>query len=287
MRNRMTITALAALAAPWAAGAVELQRPTVRAWDAYVRAADLQMRSRTLAGAPFLWVEEDASRAAKTLRGEAVVAPVVGRGTLDVTGGLIHHWIGAIFIPGARLSDLLDVVHDYSRFSEIYRPVVTRSRALSSGQPEQEFAMTWQRHMLFVNAAMQTRYLSHDFPLDAKRGYNITESTSIQEIEDYGRAGQRLLPAGTGKGFIWRLHSIARYQERGNGVYLELEVIALTRDVPASLRWLVNPFMNKVSINSLTATLVQTRDAVTAAARRGVAGGVALEAKAAGPKEDQ
>src|SRR5437879_1811447 len=69
-------------------------------------------------------------------------------------------------------------------------------------------------------------------------------------------------PPGTGSGFIWRLHSIARYEERDGGVYLELEAIALTREIPASLRWLVNPVVNHLSTNSLTTTLRQTRDSV-------------------------
>jgi hypothetical protein len=52
------------------------------------------------------------------------------------------------------------------------------------------------------------------------------------------------------------------------GVYLKLEAIALTRDIPASLRWLVNPIVNHLSIDSLTATLRQTRNAVAEAAYR-------------------
>jgi len=110
---------------------------------------------------------------------------------------------------------------------------------------------------------MEGHYLAHDIALDARRGYNVADATSVQEIEDYGRADQRLLPPDTGKGFIWRLHSIARYEETHDGVYLELEVIALTRDIPASVAWLVNPVVNRLSINSLTTTLRQTRQAVT------------------------
>jgi hypothetical protein len=48
-------------------------------------------------------------------------------------------------------------------------------------------------------------------------------------------------------------------------VYLELEVTALTPDVPASLAWMVNPVVNRLSVGSLTTTLRQTRSAVVAA----------------------
>jgi hypothetical protein len=41
-----------------------------------------------------------------------------------------------------------------------------------------------------------------------------------------------------------------------------LEAFALTRDIPPSLRWLVSPVVNHLSINSLAMTLQQTRQAV-------------------------
>ncbi len=77
----------------------------------------------------------------------------------------------------------------------------------------------------------------------------------------YGHSGERLLPPDQGNGFIWRLHSIARYEERDGGVYLELEVLALTREILASLRWFVNPVVSHLSIISLRTALRQTREA--------------------------
>jgi hypothetical protein len=123
--------------------------------------------------------------------------------------------------------------------------------------------MVWQRRILFVNAAMEGHYQAHDIVVDAQRGYNVADATQVREIEDYGHAGEHLLPPDTGNGFIWRLHSIARHEERDGGLYLELEAIALTRDIPASLRWMVSPVVNHLSINSLATTLRQTRDAVS------------------------
>lgn len=64
------------------------------------------------------------------------------------------------------------------------------------------------------------------------------------------------------------MHTISRYEERDGGVYLEVEAIALTRDVPKSIRWMVNPVVHLLSINSLTTTLRQTRQAVNMATSR-------------------
>jgi hypothetical protein len=249
---------------PAASNAIDLHQATLNAWNDYIRAADVRMQDRLAVGHTFLWLDEAGERQSRVRRGEVVVAPLVGRGTQDVPEGLIHNWIGAAFIPNARIDTLMAVIHDYDRYKEIYKPAVADSKAVACTPTDQQFSMTWRRRILFVNAAMEGQYRSHDFAVDARRGYNIAETTSVREIENYGHTSEHFLPADSGNGFIWRLHSIARYEERDGGIYLEIEVIALTRDIPPSLRWMVNPVVNHLSINSVTATLRQTRQAVNA-----------------------
>jgi hypothetical protein len=261
--NFLALT-LFSLGAPVLAGAIELQTDTLKSWDDYVRTADSAMQARLDAPKRFLWVDEDPDRAARLRRGEIAVAPAVGRGTVAVPGGLIHHWIGAVFIPGATLDDLYAVVHDYNHYKQFYKPVVADSKTLACSAADQKFSMVWQNRILFVNAAVQGEYEAHDTLLDAGRGYNIANTVRVQEIEAYHKRNERLLPPGQGNGFIWRIHSIARYEQRDGGVYLELEAMALTRDIPPSLAWLVTPVVNRLSIASLTTTLRQTRGAVAA-----------------------
>jgi hypothetical protein len=219
------------------------------------------MQPRLDSDKPFLWIDETTDRALRVRRGEIVVMPMIGQGTRDVPEGLIHDWIGGVFIPNTSIDKLLAVVHDYDRYKEIYRPVVTDSHSEACAA-DREFSMVWQRHVLFVNAAIQGRYQAHEFAVDSHRRYSIIDATSIQEIEHPGHSGQHLLPPDNGSGFMWRMHSISRYEQRDGGVYLEIEAIALTRDVPPSLRWMVNPVVHRLSMNSLTTTLRQTRQAV-------------------------
>jgi hypothetical protein len=81
-------------------------------------------------------------------------------------------------------------------------------------------------------------------------------------ITGYGAAGQHTLPEDEGAGLIWRLFGVTRFEERDGGVYVEIEAIALSRDVPASLRWLIDPMVRRVAKASLINSLQQTRDAV-------------------------
>jgi hypothetical protein len=172
-----------------------------------------------------------------------------------VPHGLIHDWIGAIFIPGATRDSLSAVVRDYDNYQRMYRPVVTSSRTLACTKPQQN-PEVWQRKVLRQRA--RGDYQAHDVVLDANTGPQRRAARS-NEIKAQANAA-----AETGKRFIWRIRSVARYQERDGGVYLELQATALTRDIPASLAWLVKPVINHLSINSLTTTLRQTRDAVIA-----------------------
>jgi hypothetical protein len=259
--------ALLTIGMPALLSAIELRPDTVKAWDDYVRAADSRMQARLAAGRHFLWSDEAPDRIARLRRGEIVYAPVAGRGTHRVPNGLIHDWIGAVFVPGATLDDLFAVVHDYERYKDIYKPVVTESKPLACTDADQKFSMVWHTRVLWIDAAMQGEYEAHDTLVDERRGYNINHATGIREIESYGSRGQHMLPPGQGEGFMWGLHSIARYEQRDGGVYFELEALALTRDIPASLAWMVNPVINRLSIRSLSTTLRQTRDAVAAVSR--------------------
>jgi hypothetical protein len=45
-----------------------------------------------------------------------------------------------------------------------------------------------------------------------------------------------------------------------------MEAIALSRDIPAALRWVVNPAVDRFSRGEMIACLRETREAVTAAA---------------------
>jgi hypothetical protein len=141
-------------------------------------------------------------------------------------------------------------MHDYDNYKRLYLPAVAVSRTRARTQSRQEFQMTWQRRVLFVNAAMQGHYPAHEVRVDSRRGYSVVDTMEVRQIDGYGSANQHFLPPDTGSGFIWRIRSVSRYEQRDGGVILALEAIALTRDIPASLSWLVAPLVYHLSINS-------------------------------------
>jgi hypothetical protein len=259
---RVTLGLTVMLMAPGILPAAELKPETLRAWDAYLEAADARVKLRLDGRQPFLWADEALGRSQQLRHGEVLVTPVGGPGSQRVPGGLIHDWLGSSFIPASTLADVLAVVHDYGRYKEIYKPVVANSKIIECGGNQQTFSMLWEHHVLFVTAALNAVYESRDFPMGASRWYNVTTTTEVREVADYGESGQRLLPPDHGSGYIWRLRSMARLEERDGGVYVELEALALTRDIPASLHWLINPVVTRLSRSSVYTTLSQTRQAI-------------------------
>jgi hypothetical protein len=127
---------------PVLSGAAELQADTLKAWGAYIQNADVQMAARLNSAQPFLWTDESDNRRRDVRRGEIVVAPVLNYGAISVPSGLIHHWIGAAFIPNSNLEKLVRVLRDYNRFKDFYKPVIADSHFLGCNRENPEFSLT-------------------------------------------------------------------------------------------------------------------------------------------------
>lgn len=255
----LTLVTFSTLAA---AKAATLDPVTSQAWDEYVRSATERMQQRLAPGNSFLWTDEAPDRIARVKAGKVVVSAIGPQSPKKVPSGLIHHWIGAVFIQHASLNDVVHVARDYERYKDVYEPSVVDSKAIATGEDTDRYSMLLMNQALLLKTAFSADYEACYVELAEGRAYSIARSTRIQEIEDYGSSEQRLLPEGQGRGIIWRLFGITRYLERDGGVYLEFEAIGLSRDIPASIRWFVEPMVRRVSRSSLATSLEETGRAV-------------------------
>jgi len=242
--------------------AATLKQETVNVWENYIQNANVQIQDRLKPGRHFLCMDESGGRAAKVRNGEVVVWAAGASSPREIPSGLIHDWIGAVYIANTTLDQVLPVVRDYARYKDYFRPAVIDSKVVALGDTEDSFSMILANKAPFRKIALNSEYKSSQVRVDDARRYTVAQTTRIQEIAEYGSTSQHLLPEGEGTGVIWRLFSATRYEERDGGVYIEIEAIALSRDVPASLRWLVDPIIRRVARASLTTTLEETRDAV-------------------------
>jgi hypothetical protein len=245
-----------------AANIVQLKPRTLQAFEAYIREAEGGMEPTLCGARPFLWTDLNSERAQQVRRGQIVAEFWSGEKPVEVINGLIHDWVGAVFILNAVVEDALVMVQNYDNHKNIYKPEVMDSRLVShNGNDFQIFLRLLKKKVITV--VLDTDHDVHYQSVDANRWFCRSYTTRIAEVENAGTPKETVLAPDTGYGFLWRLYSCWRFQERDGGVYVECRAISLTRDIPLGLAWIIEPIIRKLPKESLINTLKATRDALT------------------------
>jgi hypothetical protein len=111
-----------------------------------------------------------------------------------------------------------------------------------------------------LNTEHDVQYF-HDAP---GKAHSRSSAVRIAEVENAGESDEREKAPGDDDGFMWRMETWWRMEERDGGVYVQSEVASLTRDIPTGLGWMIKPFVTDIPKESLTFTLEATRKAVVA-----------------------
>jgi hypothetical protein len=245
------------------ASPTQLNENTLQGFAAYIRDAEAGMEQTELGSGPFLWSEGNSETTQQVRKGQVVAQFWSGRGPIKVPNGLVHDWIGAAFIPDATLERVLALVQDYDNHKNIYTPEVIGSKLISHrGNDFQVYLRLLKKKVMTV--VLDTDHDVHYQSVDRKRWTCRSFTTRIAEVENAGSTNEKVLPPDTGYGFLWRLYSYWRFQERDGGVYVECRAISLTRDVPFGLGWIIEPIIQKLPKESLISTLEATRQALHA-----------------------
>ncbi len=246
-----------------ACAGAELKPETSAAFDRYIRHAEARVSAQLQSEPGFLWADT-AGRRAGLRRSEVASEARIAKGELKIAGGLIHDWIGAVYIPGVRVPEVIAVLQDYDSHKNIFAPEVIGSHVISRQGNDFRVALKLLKRKV-LTVVLNTEHEVHYEQLTPTRWQSRSASTRITEVHEPGRRNERDLPPGTGHGFLWRLNSYWTMQERDAGVYVECEAISLTRDVPKGLAWLIEPIVRSLPKESLGNTLRATRRAFTKA----------------------
>jgi len=181
--------------------------------------------------------------------------------SISVPGGLVHHWVGTAFIARTTLVRTLAFLEDYDEQYKYYAPEVPQSRLIErDGNYFRVFLRL--RKTKVVTVILNTEYDVRYVPLASDRAASYSYSRRIAEVENAGKPNESEKPVGNDSGFLWRLNSYWRFLERDGGVYVQLEAISLTRDIPPGLGWLIGPFVTSIPKESLAFTLTRTQQAL-------------------------
>ena len=260
---RTAAVALLLLAGATPAFPADLQPRTVAAFDRYVQATEQRMRTDP----QFLWVDvlpatEQRAVLEALRRGELVINRLTTRQSgkeIDIPDGMVHHWIGVVFVPGATVDKALSLLQDYDHHAQIYAPNVAGSKLLSrDGNNFRVYLRFMMKKVItvVVNTEHDARF-TRDAP---NRASSRIYSTRIAEVESPGTPSEREKPVGNDSGYLWRLYSYWRVLERDGGTYVQCESISLTRDIPMGFGWLIRPFVTSIPRESLEFTLTTTRN---------------------------
>jgi hypothetical protein len=247
----------------------KLKSTTVEAFDRYVRLTDARNDAELERGSTLLQVDAlpEAQRAeaqAELKSGHVWIQRLQTRdngATIHCPDGMIHHWVGAAFVPGAKLRDVLAVLEDYDRHAAYYAPDVERSKIESRDGDHFRVFLRFRRHKV-ITVVLNTEHDVRYFHDSDTRAHSRSSAVRIAEVENPGKSDEREKAPGDDDGFLWRMETWWRMIEGDGGVYVQSEVASLTRDIPTGLGWLIAPFVTSVPKESLTFTLQATRKAV-------------------------
>jgi len=246
-----------------------LKPATVSAFDEYVKLTEARNDAELQRGTNLLWIDTlpESERAQAYLalkRGEVKMHKLETRENgekIRCPGGMIHHWTGAAFIPSAKLRDVLRVLQDYDHHAQYYAPDVERSKIEKHDGDHFLVFLRFRRHKIItvvLNSQHDVRY----FRDSEAREHSRSSAERIAEVENAGKNNEREKPPGEDGGYLWRMETWWRMEERDGGVYVQSEVVSLTRDIPTGLGWLIGPFVTSIPEETLTFTLEATRKAV-------------------------
>jgi putative flippase GtrA len=248
--------------------AAELRPATLQVWSTYERQVDARHQSASPASSPFFALDAFGIGGWReaTLKGNVAMhrldRPQPGGGAVSVPDGKIHHWAGAIFVPGMDVEAVLQhLAKNAGRESERYDDVIA-SRLISKEGDRYRVFMKLRRTKV-VTVTYNTEHTVDYRRLGNSRATGRSIATKIAELENPGTTTEREKPAGRDQGFLWRLNAYWRYEAVNGGVLIECESISLSRDVPALLNWLVGGMVEGVARESLERTLTSLKRALS------------------------
>src|SRR5580704_16815112 len=152
--------------------------------------------------------------------------------------GIIHHWIGRMFVPGATLGQTISFMEDYDHKTEYFKPDIVRSKILRHEGDDYFVQLRFYKKKI-ITTVIDTDQEIHYHVVDSTHAYSRSRTTRVQEVENAGTSDEKLEAEGHDRGFMWRMNTYWRFEEKDGGTYVECQAISLTRDIPAGLGWMV------------------------------------------------
>jgi hypothetical protein len=176
-------------------------------------------------------------------------------------GALIHHWWATMFIRQVRPQDVVAVLQDYDHHARIYAPDVSFSKLLDKeGQRYHVLHETLSRNLITVGLRIESVV---DWSGNEQHGFRSHSTTTrVTEFEHAGTSRARERSPNQAKGWMWAEDSWWHVTPEAGGTCITYETLALTRDIPWGLGWILRPIAEQFPAETVTRMLQRTRAAV-------------------------
>jgi len=206
------------------------------AFERYVKQTEQRIEKRTGLH-DFLWIDQHAKEKSLVWLGQSVITqvkPVEDGKDLDIPGATLQHWLGVILLEGATLERLRDYLLNYGDYRFYFKQFFVDTRLVKRDGDSLDALLRLSRKQLstvMLNLNVSAKWVV----VDATRGYIFSHSTHIGEVV---HPRQRATwsterPAADASGYLWRQNVYWRISQSGDGTYVEMESITLSRSAGA------------------------------------------------------
>jgi hypothetical protein len=267
--RKLPVIACLLVASAIAVGAAILEAKTAAAFHRYVRLTEHRIDGEVGRADQFLWVDTlPPNRRAEMKTGLQQGGVIIerlqtrdGGNEIDVPDGLIHHWLGVVFVPRVSVKQAVALMQDYDRHSKYFAPAIASSKKLN--QNGNRFKVALRFHVKkIISVTMDTENEAEFFQPGADRAHSRIRTTRVTEIADAGTPQEKPKPSGEEHGFMWNLNTYWRFLERDGGTYIQCESLTLSRDVPFAFAWIIRPMVTQMPKESLNFTMSKAREAL-------------------------
>jgi hypothetical protein len=242
---------------------VKLNPETVTEFDQYAKTVEAEIRKRWQGEGNFTSSQDSPSDEQKVRNGELLVRASSPDGKpKPITDGLIHDWVGTVFIPDTDPKRVIAVLRDFDNHKKIY-PEIADSKTLHSTPTEVVGYWRVQQRKGIVPVVLDVEQHAYYKELAPGKWNCRAYARKITEIDKGIFMREHKFPEGEGHGYMWRMYAYWSIEPSDGGVLAECRMLSLSRSIPEAIAWAVGPYVQKAPQDSLTSTLKQTRDATT------------------------
>ena len=197
----------------------DLAPDAAAAFDRYTKLTE-QALQKAAGTHDFLWLDQHPKEKSLVWLSQSVIAP---RKTLDqgeeiaIPGASLQHWLGAILLEHAHFDPVRDFILDYADYKTYFKQFFTDSRLVKREGDHFDAFLRLRRKQLaavVLDLDLSATYVA----VDPSHAYVLCRSTHIDEVNQT-----------KDNGYLWRLNLYWRMEQTGDGVYVEIESVTLSR----------------------------------------------------------